>query len=308
MLSKIQKDLFNNTTSPVIKYRLALLLNEDISQECFDNFYTSKWVQMLRDNQNADGGYGRFHSQNSKIKQKYGTTEKAIESMNILGLRRGNELVDKLCLYMEKILNNEIAWPDGYEKNKWYRAAQPIFIISKLSNFTSEDKAYLKNCEKWLEILNEAFKGKEYDSYSTNTISEKLVGCQIHGSYIGLNSVYLIELFANLSRQINKSIQEKYLNWLYSDDVIIQYAGVKLRDFSSIDINILYRLLFHISKFECYDDIFAAGIKQLATKYCMDGLWNFGNAFSVQKLSDTWRNEKTKIYDHSVLAWVAKLS
>ena len=98
------------------------------------------------------------------------------------------------------------------------------------------------------------------------------------------------------------------MKWLYSDDVIIQYAGVKLRDFSSIDINILYRLLFHISKFECYDDIFAAGIKQLAEKYCMDGLWNFGNAFSVQKLSVTWRNEKTKIYDHSVLAWVAKLS
>ena len=32
---------------------------------------------------------------------------------------------------------------DGYEKNRWYRAAQPIFIISKLSNFTSEDKAYI---------------------------------------------------------------------------------------------------------------------------------------------------------------------
>lgn len=53
MLSRIQKDLFDNTTSPVIKYRLALLLNEDISQECFDNFYTSKWVQMLKDKDRA---------------------------------------------------------------------------------------------------------------------------------------------------------------------------------------------------------------------------------------------------------------
>ena len=88
----------------------------------------------------------------------------------------------------------------------------------------------------------------------------------------------------------------------------VHYAGVKLRDFSNIDINVLYGLLFHISKFECFDGIFAAGIKPLASKYCMDGLWNFGNAFSVQKLSDTWRNEKTKIYDHSVLAWVATLS
>ena len=57
MLSRIQKDLFDNTTSPVIKYRLALLLNEDISQECFDNFYTSKWVQMLKDRAlRADSG------------------------------------------------------------------------------------------------------------------------------------------------------------------------------------------------------------------------------------------------------------
>lgn len=308
MLSSIQNDLLNNTSSPVIKYRLALLLNKDISQECFDNFYSSKWVQMLRDNQNSDGGYGRFHSQNSKIRQKYVTTEKAIESMNILGLRRGNELVDKLCIYMEEILNNDIPWPDGYEKNKWYRAAQPIFVSSKLSNFTSKDKAYLKNCEKWLVILNEAFKGNAYDPYSTNKISEKLVGCQIHGSYIGLNSVYLIELYANLSKQIDKGIQEKYLNWLYSDDVIVYYAGVKLRDFSNININVLYRLLFHVSKFECFDDVFSDGIKWLAGKYCKDSLWDFGNAFSVQKLSDSWRNEKDKICDHSVLAWVAKLA
>lgn len=308
MISQIQKDLFNTTTSPVIKYRLALLLNEDISQECFNKFYDSKWVQMLRDNQNADGGYGRFHSQDSKIKQKYATTEKAIESMNILGLTRGNELVDRLCGYMERILNNDISWPDGYEKNKWYSAAQPTFVISKLSNFMSEDKVYLKNCEIWLDILNGAFKGESYDPYSTNGISEKLIGCEIHGSYIGLNSVYLIELFANLSKYINRSIQEKYLSWLHYDEVTVHYAGVKLRDFSNINVNVLYRLLFQISKFECFDDMFADEVKQLVRKYCLDGLWNFGNALSVQKLSDTWRSEQTKICDHSVLAWVVKLS
>ena len=67
---KYRKDLFDK----VIKMQLCTLLNEEF--RCFHNFYTSKWVQMLRDNQRI---WSIFHSQNSKIKQKYGTTEKAIE-------------------------------------------------------------------------------------------------------------------------------------------------------------------------------------------------------------------------------------
>ena len=54
------------------------------------------------------------------FQSKYGTTEKAIESMNILGLRRGNELVDKLCLYMEKILNERGYIPRRLRRKKLF--------------------------------------------------------------------------------------------------------------------------------------------------------------------------------------------
>ena len=47
--------------------------------------------------------------------------------MKMLDLRRGNSLVDKSCDYMEKILRNEIDWPDGFE-NRWYRSAQPCLL------------------------------------------------------------------------------------------------------------------------------------------------------------------------------------
>lgn len=307
MSQQIIRNLYENATSPVHKYRLALLLNEDLGQDWFDKLYDSKWIKLLRDNQNEDGGFGRFHSQNSKVKQKYSTTEKAIESVNILGLRRGNELVDKLCMHMEGILNKEIIWPDGYEKNKWYSAAQPVFVISKLSNFESTDRKYFEKCEMWLEILTETFKGEKYDPYLVDACSEKIIGCQIHGSYIGLNSIYLIELFANLSKYINKDVQEKYLKWLYCDDVMIHYAGVNLRDFCHLDISILYRLLFHLSKFEVFHSMFFDEIKTLEKKYCINGFWDFGNEFKVQKLSDNWREKQKRILDHSILAWVAKL-
>lgn len=307
MLRQIQKDIFDNTTSPVIKYRLALLLKENISKECFEEFYDSKWVRLLRANQNIDGGYGRFHSQDSKMNQKYATTEKAISSMNILGLGRGNELVDNLCTYMEGILNDEIEWPDGYEKNKWYRSAQPIFVISKLSNFASYNETYLKYCEIWIEILSKSFSYKTYDLHVANALSEKFIGCPIHGSYIGLNSEYLIELLSNLSAYIDKSIEEKYLMWLKSDNVTTHYFNVRLGDITNENINSVYGIVFHLSKFKSFKDIYSNEIALLKKKYCLNDCWNFGRNFNVQKLSDSWRNEKTKILDHTILAWMAEL-
>ncbi|NLY48123.1 MAG: hypothetical protein GX059_03780, partial [Clostridiales bacterium] len=92
-----------------VRYRLKRIMGEEIEPELFDEFYNSKWVEILKANQNSDGGFGRFHSRDSKIKQVFPTTELAVDSIKMLDIPRGNELVDKLCDYMEKLLRNEIA-------------------------------------------------------------------------------------------------------------------------------------------------------------------------------------------------------
>jgi len=78
-----------------VRYRIKRILNQEIDSKLFDEFYSSKWVRLLKENQLNDGGYGRFHSRDSKIKQKFPTTERAIDSMKMLDIMRGNLLVDK---------------------------------------------------------------------------------------------------------------------------------------------------------------------------------------------------------------------
>jgi len=232
-----------------VRYRIKRILKQEIDLELFDEFYNSKWVELLKANQLDDGGYGRFHSRNSKIKQKFPTTELAIDSMKMLDIQRGNFLVDKLCDYMDKILKNEIEWPDGFEKNKWYRSAQPLFVASKLSIFGSNCEKYIEIFNCWHAILKEAFADGEYNKDRTNKISQELLGCDIDGSYIGLNSIYVIELFSNMQAGISDELKQIYLKWLHHSGKVICYTNVILNRGFNNNFSELYKVYFLLSKF-----------------------------------------------------------
>jgi hypothetical protein len=256
----------------------------------------------LRINQLSDGGYGRFHSRNSKIKQKFPTTEAAINSIKMLDIQRGNLLVDKLCDYMEKILKHEIEWPDGFEKNKWYRPAQPLFVASKLSIFGSNCNEYIDIFNCWHTILKEAFSDGDYSKDKTNKISKELLGCDIDGSYIGLNSIYFIELFSNMQSEISDDIKQNYLKWLHHNGKMIGYTSVVLNQGFNNNFSELYKVYFLLSKFFCFKTEFEEELSHLKAKRNQDGFWNFGKDFSCQKLSDDWRNRDRMNIDHTIMA------
>lgn len=285
-----------------VKYRIKRILNQEIDSELFNEFYNSKWVELLKANQLDNGGYGRFHSRNSKVKQKFPTTEIAIESIKMLDIQRGNFLVDKLCDYMEKILKHEIEWPDGFERNKWYRPAQPLFVSSKLSIFGSSCKEYIDIFNCWHTILKEAFADGIYNSERTDKISKELLGCNIDGSYIGLQSIYLIELFSNMQSEISDELKENYLKWLHHNGKMIGYTSVILNQGLNNDFTELYKVYFLLSKFPCFKKEFEEELNDLLARRNQDGFWNFGKDFSCQKLSEDWRSQVKMTIDHTIMA------
>lgn len=222
--------------------------------------------------------------------------------MKMLDIRRGNYLVDKLCDYLEKILKHETEWPDGFEKNKWYRAAQPLFVASKLSNFGSDCKEFLEIFNCWHAVLKEAFADGEYDRDKTNRISKELLGCEIDGSYIGLNSIYLIELFSNMQSLISDSLKQNYLNWLHYSSNRIGYTSVVLNQGLNNNFSELYKVYFLLSKFSCFKTEFREELDFLIKRRDKDGFWNFGRDFKCQKLSDDWRSRNRMITDHTIMA------
>lgn len=69
-----------------VRYRIKRMRKQEIEPELFDEFYNGKRVELLKTNQHADGGFGRFHTRDSKLKQKIPTTEHAVNSIKMLDI------------------------------------------------------------------------------------------------------------------------------------------------------------------------------------------------------------------------------
>ena len=182
------------------------------------------------------------------------------------------------------------------------QAAQPLFVASKLSIFGSNCNEYIDIFNCWHTILKEAFSDGDYSKDKTNKISKELLGCDIDGSYIGLNSIYFIELFSNMQSEISDDIKQNYLKWLHHNGKMIGYTSVVLNQGFNNNFSELYKVYFLLSKFFCFKTEFEEELSHLKAKRNQDGFWNFGKDFSCQKLSDDWRNRDRMNIDHTIMA------
>jgi len=185
-------------------------------------------TKKLLDGQRPNGSFGRFHTMDSKLKQKIPTTQAAVWLMYDNSFTRENEICENTCLYMERLLNDLSLWPDEWEKNKWFKPAVPLFIASSLALFDSKDKKYKEICDIWINLLVSAFETNDYSAEKTNVEAKISLGVEIDGSYIGFHSLNTLALFAFNNNQIPTDIQKAYLKWLHCFDGVITYTNTRL--------------------------------------------------------------------------------
>ena len=184
-------------------------------------------LKKLLDEQQLDGSFGRFHTMNSKLKQKIPTTQAAAWLMYENSFTRDNDICNKTCLYMERLLSDLSLWPDVWEKNKWCKPGVPLFIASSLALFGSEDNKYKEICNIWIDILISAFKTGEYSKDNVDAASKDLLGVEIDGSYIGLHSINNLALYACNVEAIPLDVQKAYIKWLHNYDGEIGYTNTR---------------------------------------------------------------------------------
>ena len=94
-LIKIANKLLEMDPDPVPWFRLLrdiLKVDQDnkLYIEAKDAIQNSKWVNLLRSSQLENGTWGRFHTQDTKIKQTFPTTETAIFAALASGLDKNS--------------------------------------------------------------------------------------------------------------------------------------------------------------------------------------------------------------------------
>ena len=291
----------------MVKYKTALLFQPDRQDlvELRQKANHSKWVLDACGEQQPDGSWGRFHTQDSSLKRKYPVTQNALPRLQYLAMKRGDPVIDKACNYMEHLLDDLSLWPDAWEGNKWFKPAVPLFIVSQLAMFGSSNPTYDAVCNTWLAILEASFEGEEYSAQKCNAIAQQLLGVDIHEKNIGLSAKNNILLFACISDRISKELQAKYLKWLHHMPEMIHYCNTTLkRQINLIDnLNDLcnyLKVMLHLSPFGAFKDEFAFEIDWLLAQRDEDGLWDLGNKAGVDKLSDHWRSDINRKIDHTV--------
>ena len=227
-------------------------------------------TKKLLDEQRPDGSFGRFHTMDSKLKQKIPTTQAAAWLMHENSFTRDNDMCNKMCHYMERLINDLSQWPDAWEKNKWFKPAVPLFIASTLALFGSEDEGYIGVCDLWIELLIVAFEAGSYSPDKTNAQSNRSLGVEIDGSYLGLHSLNHLALYACNTRKIPAAVQRSYLKWLHHFDGTIAYTNTRLDTFPASGADT--RVLTLLSKFEGFGEEFPEAILFGAQENCLDSL------------------------------------
>jgi hypothetical protein len=77
----------------------------------------SKWITLLQNSQQPDGTWGRFHSQDTSVKQPFPTTETAIMTALASGLDLHSPILQKAQAAIVDYVDGKTCWPDLPEKH-----------------------------------------------------------------------------------------------------------------------------------------------------------------------------------------------
>jgi len=212
-------------------------------------------LKMLLDEQQPDGSFGRFHTMNSKLKQKIPTTQAAAWLMYENAFTRDNDMCNKTCLYMERLLNDLSLWPDVWEKNKWCKPSVPLFIASSLALFGSDDKKYKEICNVWMDLLVSAFETGNYSKDNVDAEAKASIGVEIDGSYIGLHCLNNLALYACNVDAIPPDVQKAYIKWLHNYDGVIGYTNIRPDNLASAPGS--QKIMSLLSRFHGFKDEFS---------------------------------------------------
>lgn len=280
------------------KIRVDLLEEEGLPAE---RLRRGTWYSLLEGEQRQDGGWGRFHSQDSRSKQRVRTGEDAVARMQRLGLKRGDPMADGACLYAEGLLADLTLWPDPWEKNHRFRIAVPLFIAGRLAPFGSEAEAFVRERAKWRALLEAALSGGEYRREDADACAAELLGVPIDGYYCGLNGPHALSLFGHDPQGLPEELSRAYLRWIRADPRPIPYLQARFdvpHPFGQGD----WLALELLSRFPGFADVFAAELEMLLAFRGQDGLWDLGERMDALRIADDWRGPLRRRIDHSVFA------
>jgi hypothetical protein len=301
---------------PVPRFRLlrdVLRLDpaNPVYQDAKKNLLESKWITQLNNSQRTDGTWGRFHTQDSSVKQTFPTTESAISTALDLGVDRNDPVLHKVQPVILDYMDGKTSWPDRPEKHdnplawfvwvKHFSAA----VLALIDMYHPRLEAYW---DLWHEALKAAFRSGEYDRQREIDALNSLLKCRMKNP-VPFHKKYPLLILSATGNQLSGGLERKMLDFIMNSPSGIYYVYGK--DLSVLP-PILSRDFWHwcrahqmLSRFFLWQEFSAKAVNWIWAQRTAEGFWDLGGKISRRPftsfpLSESWRRPENRMIDSTV--------
>ena len=236
----------------------------------------AKWVRQLNDSQLPDGSWGRFHSQDTKKKTVFRTTEEAIDRAFALGLEPDEGLLKRVSLYCRQVLDGEAKITDWYEKNESFPLLIQYIVAGRLAQIDPNNPGLIPYWQFLVDIANQAFVSGSYRLQDEADAFLKLSGVHVPGGF--LESQHALWILS--SQRLPERLEHALVSWISQKPDGIRYIRAPLIGPRPQQIGYWLRSMNLLARFTSWREVSSDGLNQLWAQRDDDGLWDYGSGIS----------------------------
>jgi hypothetical protein len=267
----------------------------------------SPWVVELEDTQQENGTWGRFHSQDTTVRQRFVTTECAVQRALLLGLDKNSDLLKRAAAYMVRHLCGEEEWSDPPEKHDGWPVNIRFVTAATLSRIDPDHPELEPIWKVWAEITSRTFHGGEYDAGAEAQAHRDLLGIRSKHKYLKLWMMYPFLILSSTRHRLPDDLEAALLNWSWTHEQGMYYAySQRLDQFPAIGSHHFLSWLVAIellARFKTWRETMGRdALAWLWEQRNRGGLWDLGPKVSRLPhfpLSDGWRKPLNRQIDSS---------
>ena len=275
------------------------------AQSCLTD---SKWVKLLENAQYIDGTWGRYHTQDTKVKQPIPTTEVALAMALDSGLDAGSKVIRRLMPTLIDYVKGAYIWPDWAEKHD-NPDAWPIWVRHYSAAALAQIDRFHPLLDEFWEIRSEsviaAFAGGTYDRQAEIDVLVKLLNCRMKNP-VAFRAVHSLRVLGATKNRLPEQTERDMLLYLRKSPVGIYYVNNRsLDELPEMDDRSFWPFIAAhkvLAGFPLWKDLSTGILNAIWEQRDEDGFWVSDASvsrkpFSCFPLSESWRRRINRTID-----------
>ncbi len=258
----------------------------------------SKWVKQLLEAQLTNGSWGRFHSQDTKNRTVFRTSEEAIDRALALGLWTDHPVLTQARIYIEKVLTGKAHITDRDEKNEAWPLLIKFILAGRLAQIDSTNQALEPYWEFMLEVTRQAFTSGCYRLEDEAQAYLRISGVHVPQGFLESQHALWILSARNLPRPLEYALVE----WIWNKPNGLRYLRAPLSRPQPRLTAYWLRSMNILTRFSAWREVSVDAVNQLWEQRDSQGLWDFGSQIARCvdfPLSESWRLGTKRKVDYS---------